>query len=135
MTRQEIFNKVADHLLTQGRVATSSTTLPTCAYRSTDGATCAVGCLIPDELYVPEMENKSVYTLLWYFPDLPDYLHTNSRLLKSLQTIHDGGLSMGGTPLLTRWYHHLMACAIENDLEPSEKMKEFSAKPGNLESA
>lgn len=48
MTNQEIFEKVAKHLLDQGRRSTLAT--PTgdegaCAYRGTGGAKCAVGCL------------------------------------------------------------------------------------------
>jgi len=35
-----------------------------CYYRKPGNGSCAVGCLIPDELYDPEMEGTSVYPLL-----------------------------------------------------------------------
>jgi len=60
MSKQEIFDKVAKHLLTQGRKATH--TQPdansVCMYRTPDGLKCAAGCLIPDEIYHPQMEGK-----------------------------------------------------------------------------
>ena len=33
-----------------------------CAYRGYDGTKCAVGCLIPDDVYSPFMENKTPKT-------------------------------------------------------------------------
>jgi len=88
MNKQEIFDKVATHLLTQmeksGHIVTSS-----CLYRSPNGLKCAIGCLIPDELYDPEFEGKTVI-------DLPiDLLKTiginddHVYLLRVLQTVHD----------------------------------------------
>jgi len=56
MTRQEIFTKVATHLLTQN--AQSRDGLG-CAYRGEEGRMCAAGCLIPDELYTPGLEGAS----------------------------------------------------------------------------
>lgn len=64
-TTQEIFDTVARHLLTQkarseclidfdGEMAKG------CAYRTPDGLMCAVGCLIPDDLYDPIIENVAV---------------------------------------------------------------------------
>ena len=65
MNRQEVFDKVRTHLLAQGRksVIHCGTYEETCAYRSLDGS-CAVGCLIPDELYDPEIEGTTVEGLL-----------------------------------------------------------------------
>lgn len=57
MNHQEIFNKVAEHLLTQNAKAMLG---EECVYRSEDGCRCAIGCLIPDELYRPEFEGKNV---------------------------------------------------------------------------
>ena len=39
-----------------------------CAYRGDEGRKCAVGHLIPDDRYVPEMEAKSVSNLLTHYP-------------------------------------------------------------------
>lgn len=60
MTKQEIFNKVRDHLLAQGKAAKGPLSQDsgnmTCMYRAPDGSKCAIGCLIPDDKYFPEME-------------------------------------------------------------------------------
>lgn len=59
MTPQEAFERAALHLLAQGRMAAAdSPTGLKCYYRSPDGLRCAVGALIPDELYDPRMENQ-----------------------------------------------------------------------------
>lgn len=55
MTAQEIFDKVATHLLKQGRKA-EATTNGSCKYRTDDGLKCAAGCLIPDEEYSVSFE-------------------------------------------------------------------------------
>ena len=59
MTKQEVFDKVATHLLKQGEKAEYSTEFgePICAYRTSEGLKCAVGCLIPDDLYEERLEN------------------------------------------------------------------------------
>lgn len=49
-TKQEIFNKVSKHLINQGELAVRDRKKPTiCAYRTSDGLMCAVGCLIKDK--------------------------------------------------------------------------------------
>lgn len=62
MTKQEVFDKVARHLLTQRAKAVSTlyTFSPKCAYRSPDGLSCAIGCLIPDSLYTSTLEGTPV---------------------------------------------------------------------------
>ncbi len=58
MNRQELFTKVATHLLTQN--ARSLNASMQCAYRGANGLKCAAGALIPDELYHDRMELRSV---------------------------------------------------------------------------
>lgn len=58
MTNQEIFDKVATHLLTQGK--RSETVAGDCAYRGADGTKCAAGVLIADEFYRPEFEGIAI---------------------------------------------------------------------------
>lgn len=58
MTEQEIFDTVLTHLREQGKAA--ATDDGDCKYRGTRGTACAVGCLIPDELYNPLIEGLSV---------------------------------------------------------------------------
>lgn len=59
MTEQEIFTKVATHLLAQMARSRSGDD-GVCLYRGDNGLQCAAGCLIPDELYSEALEEKSV---------------------------------------------------------------------------
>lgn len=60
MTKQEILNKVWDYFITQKNPQSLNTeadsTSPNCMYRTPTGNRCAVGVLIPDENYHPELE-------------------------------------------------------------------------------
>lgn len=94
MTKQEIFDKVAVHLLTQKEPSLDEK--GDCMYRGADGsAMCAVGCLIPDELYSDEMEDVRVRqstrvqeALSFVGIDTQDEAVLS--LLDELQLIHDG---------------------------------------------
>lgn len=57
---ESLIKHVEDHLVKQVVQATSSIG---CAYRGLNGTTCAVGCLIPDEMYDPIFENKGMRDL------------------------------------------------------------------------
>ena len=94
MNHQEIFEKVKAHLLSQN--AKSLTEDGMCAYRGVGGLKCAVGCLISDDVYQPEMENHNVY-----YPEVEDALrdsgvkfnverHESLNFFRELQAIHDG---------------------------------------------
>lgn len=48
LTNQEIYDHVVRHLLTQNEKSLSGNT---CMYRDEEGNKCAVGCLIPDDVY------------------------------------------------------------------------------------
>lgn len=63
MNKQEIFNTVATHLLRQKERSLRDTKFSTkgCAYRGNDGMMCAVGVLIKDEYYYPELEGNTPY--------------------------------------------------------------------------
>jgi hypothetical protein len=62
--KQRIFNKVAKHLLKQG--VKCQTNRGTCRYRGSEGKTCAIGCLIPDSLYDPQIENMGIHVAFNY---------------------------------------------------------------------
>ena len=62
MTEQEIFDSVLAHLRKQGRASVNGQ--GKCAYRGEGGTSCAVGCLIPDELYDSRIENWTVESIL-----------------------------------------------------------------------
>jgi len=83
-TAQELFDKVATHLLTQMRKSIDIHT-GKCLYRAPDGAQCAVGCLFEDSDYVKEFVDVAWYLDRGY---LSDYACHES-LMDSLQAIHD----------------------------------------------
>lgn len=91
MDRQEIFDTVAKHLLTQNARSTFQQNGAThCAYRGDNGRKCAAGCLIQDIHYNPELEGKSVIAF-----EVSEALgksigDSDLWFLKDLQHIHDG---------------------------------------------
>lgn len=106
MNRQELFNKAATHLLKQNKQALADEPDPGCQYRASNGLTCAIGCLIPDELYDPLIENNTVIYLFGAdvapndkhrLPDnivkkFKDYFnpsHSDILFLTKLQELHD----------------------------------------------
>jgi hypothetical protein len=54
--KQEIFDTTTRALLAQGRPSFNPAE-GTCLYRGPDGTKCAIGHLIPDDAYHPDMEN------------------------------------------------------------------------------
>lgn len=62
-----ILDKVVTHLVTQ-RARAMTPQDEGCAYRGENGTMCAVGCLIPDDIYSPDIESLGVQGLLDY-PD------------------------------------------------------------------
>ncbi len=96
MTNQEVFDKVLAHLRQQGRASFIVTgTLGTfgditCMYRSDSGDMCAVGCLIPDELYSLSMEESTIDDVLAKSPTLQQLFDgVDFELLSDLQFAHD----------------------------------------------
>lgn len=95
MTQQEIFDKVAKHLLTQKGKAMDAPEGGACQYRGLNNTACAVGCLIPDEVYSPRLEGTDLGGLIqratiWNIT-LPAEItdKANYPLLRSLQVVHD----------------------------------------------
>lgn len=54
MDKQEIFDKIITHLRTQ-KVKSGNESF--CMYKDANGNKCAVGCLIPDDLYDPLIDD------------------------------------------------------------------------------
>lgn len=57
---QKLFNKVVRHLRKQGEKSIDSNGY--CVYRGPRKLRCAIGAVIPNRLYRPEMEHKSVHS-------------------------------------------------------------------------
>lgn len=94
MSLQEIFDKVATHLLTQKKRAVVGRD-ERCAYRGKDGCMCAVGVLIPDDQYSTDMEGRSVFSelvvnaLFSKYDSNKDEHRLKINLLSYFQEIHD----------------------------------------------
>lgn len=58
MTNQEAFDRMVTHLRRQGKRSTDGWA---CRYRSEAGLRCAVGVLVTDEFYTPQMEGMSTF--------------------------------------------------------------------------
>ncbi len=93
LTRQEIFDRVATHLLKQKAKAIQPGGA-TCRYRSGD-LKCAIGCLIPEDVYIRhgvEIEGIPVTNPVLRNALLESGLPTDGLdldFLKDLQNVHD----------------------------------------------
>jgi hypothetical protein len=92
MTNQEAFDTVKAHLLKQNKRAQTEPG-NACKYRVGE-LKCAVGCLIPDNIYQPEMEGKVVGELR----HLDCLQGLDFALLKDLQYCHDN-VEVAGWPV------------------------------------
>ena len=85
---QEVFDIVVNHLFTQGRPSYGG--VQNCMYRAPDGLRCAVGVLIPDNLYDPEFEGDTADCVIQklFNKDRADW-REHKGLLLALQEVHD----------------------------------------------
>lgn len=89
LTKQEIFDRVCAHLLAQGRPSLDG---DACLYRGPDGHKCAVGCLIKDEFYSPDIEGLNVYqdsVIVALRCSIGQVSESARNLLSDLQAVHD----------------------------------------------
>lgn len=119
MTLQEVFDKVARHLLTQGQRSILRET-GRCAYRGDEGCMCAVGVLIADEHYHPKLEDNSVGE--WHVQQAlrSSGIETDTKtllVLAELQHIHD-------QRNLKEWRECLQALAVREGLDTSALTEE-----------
>lgn len=93
MNKQEVFDKVAKHLVTQNAASLLGTM---CAYRTTTGLSCAIGCLIPDSKYsrlmdftgAPILSNGRVRDVLRE-EGIDVDTQEGLNFLSALQSVHD----------------------------------------------
>lgn len=94
-TKQQMFDAVARHLLTQNQKCHDAEGVH-CAYRGPNGLKCAIGALIPDDVYTSEMEGFTASALRSKLDaDLGDRLPWPKKLdgfAGLLQKVHDEGL-------------------------------------------
>ena len=60
-----------------------------CAYRGSNNQKCAIGVLIPDKMYTPDMEGQSVYSSHSLVRTALRVLGYNAIFCHRLQEIHD----------------------------------------------
>jgi len=82
-TTEEVFEYIKHHLLTQMKRCVDDK--GDCLYRNKQGLKCAAGCLIADDEYIPEIENKSWYSLVVEKFAPEDHME----LIQEMQRIHD----------------------------------------------
>ena len=110
MTKQEIFDIVSKHLLTQNRQALDE--MGSCSYKTEHGLKCAIGCLFTDEEYAEDFEGNNVFDL-HKNNLLPIRFRTEVRFLSELQGIHDEFFP-------NEWKDELKQIAIDYELEWKE---------------
>lgn len=126
-TDQEIFDITATHLLSQNEKSiikspdTEHGITPACRYRGEGGLKCAIGPLIPDDLYSANMEGLSIHRLFGRFPTLMEKCGLNicnQSLLIELQNIHDDYK-------VEEWRVLLWRLATANRLDPKVTVSEL----------
>ncbi len=104
---QKIFSYVASHLLAQNKL--SSSTEYKLALRGLNSTSCAIGCILPDRLYLSELENKTASELFYHSNQIATYFSGHKELLSQLMSIHD-------TSNLGFWRDKLKKLAIDLNL-------------------
>lgn len=108
MTLQEMFDKAVGGIKQQGRLSKDTDPhdkLAVCRYRMPDdpAVRCAVGHLIPDEMYDPAMECRNAEAVLSGFPEValhlgirePSDADQTTKMLLQLQFAHDDSDDVG----------------------------------------
>ena len=108
LLHQQVYDTVARHLIVQ-KIAAASNSV--CWYRATQGRKCAIGCLIPDDMYDPRMEGHGIRHLMQDFPGvLPP---VDSALLEDLQSAHDMDLRYR----FSSWVRRMQSIATKWELD------------------
>jgi hypothetical protein len=97
LTARDIYERVSAHLLTQRAVSEDDN--GSCRLRSSDGRKCAIGSLIADDVYRPDIEGVGISyyrnardgSLLraLYASDVNAYDSEIAELLIALEEVHD----------------------------------------------
>jgi hypothetical protein len=129
MTPREVFDRVKAHLLAQGKKAANGPG-EGCQYRTRGGLKCAVGCLIPDDVYDPTFEGVTMRNLSQYARPLGPTMRfravlqqlgllEHAALLRDLQSLHD-------QQMVTEWPRLLDG--IEANVDAGLYNPDFSSK-------
>lgn len=119
-SKQEIFDHIALHLLTQNKTSfLKESDDSACAYRSYNGLKCAAGCLMSDLEYSKEFEGITWLEL----SSMGKVPKEHARLISDLQKIHD-------TVLPENWPRSILMTAVEHGLSYL-KIGDFINNRGN----
>jgi hypothetical protein len=89
MNTQEAFDAAVEHLRKQGKRSQSKYSTD-CLYRGPNGLKCAVGALIPDELYEKSYEGRAIKVLVYTADNMSKlFRNVNIDMLVTLQRVHD----------------------------------------------
>ena len=122
MTTQELFDKMALHLLSQNERSESHDYYPRCKYRM-GVLRCAIGCLIPDHKYHDDMEGQDIGELSDSIEDSIGRELDSSEwyLLQEMQHVHDSD----SIPL---WGENIERVAAKFDLEINSAVQDAIAE-------
>ncbi len=127
MTEQDIFDFVCVKLVEQGGPSRglNSRGQNRCLYRGLNGRKCAAGHFIPDERYVPEIENRNIRTLS---SRLLEEVQPHVKFLAKLQRLHDW--SLGGTDeeWFAAWTPTMLELASARGLSAQKLMDALEAR-------
>lgn len=99
MNNQDAFDTTLTNLMNQG--ICSMTPYHCCRYRGPNGTKCAVGHLIPDDLYSKDIEGMGAISLCGRPLYKSFFNGVNTNLLRAMQIAHDTLAISGGAP--TQW--------------------------------
>ena len=114
-TKQQIFDQVATHLLTQHEAAQVEKRGGgvACLYRVPDtDLKCAGGCLIADDEYDPSCEGKTWDDAIQVYVGKYPNCDKHEDLITDLQSLHDEGNS-------AYWWQNLYSLAKQKHLDAS----------------
>jgi hypothetical protein len=117
-TRQEAFDRIARHLIKQGRPGGEvSPNGFSCQYRAADGSACAIGVLLNDER--AQAFDEEGAALANIPPEcLPDWIERDIRFYDALQDAHDKP-TRTDAEWLPAWRAEMYHIAGRYNLDPS----------------
>ena len=89
LTEQDAFNKIYEWFSDPSHAKSYDAHQMLCKYRDDHGNKCAIGVLIPDELYDPAMENMSLGEVVDRLPSVFDDVNMSMNFLLRVQHAHD----------------------------------------------
>lgn len=123
MTPQEIFTRIATHLLTQNEHSTDGQefviqrVMGRCQYRGVRGLKCAIGCLIEDHAYDVSLEQRGCGE-----PRVKDALRRSGIVVEDVpELLHDLQMLHDRHPVLS-WRTELHRVAIKYGLRFPEEV-------------